>query len=116
MIEKILDGLDDNYQSIIDAVNGRDSTISFDELHEKLINKELSLLNTTTLSPLPATAHSTNVRSVPRFTATPTPKPAKFSSALHSTGAQSSTTTTGPPARPFLGHCQWCSIQGHVVS
>ena len=42
LIEKILEGLDDDYQPIIDAVNGRDTPISFDELHEKLINKELS--------------------------------------------------------------------------
>ena len=43
LIEKILDGLGDNYQSIIDVVNGRETTISFDELLEKLINKELLL-------------------------------------------------------------------------
>ncbi|RVW95304.1 Retrovirus-related Pol polyprotein from transposon RE2 [Vitis vinifera] len=54
LIEKVLEGLDENYQSIIDAVNGRDSTISFDELHEKLINKELSLRNKISPSPLPA--------------------------------------------------------------
>ncbi|RVW91741.1 Retrovirus-related Pol polyprotein from transposon RE1 [Vitis vinifera] len=51
--------------SIIDAVNGRDSTISFDELHEKLINKELSLRNKISPSPLPASAHATNVRFTP---------------------------------------------------
>ncbi|XP_019190598.1 PREDICTED: uncharacterized protein LOC109185055 [Ipomoea nil] len=37
--DKILDGLDSDYQSVIDDVNGRDSIISFEELHEKLINK-----------------------------------------------------------------------------
>lgn len=36
-VEKILDGLDSNYKSIKDTVNGRDTTISFEELHEKLI-------------------------------------------------------------------------------
>ncbi|KAL6315549.1 hypothetical protein AAG906_000852 [Vitis piasezkii] len=65
LIEKVLEGLDENYQSIIDAVNGRDSTISFDELHEKLINKELSLRNKISPSPLPASRHATNVRSTP---------------------------------------------------
>lgn len=43
LIKKILDGLDDDYKSIIDVVNGHDATIQFDELHEKLINKTLSL-------------------------------------------------------------------------
>ncbi|KAE8655255.1 hypothetical protein F3Y22_tig00117034pilonHSYRG01611 [Hibiscus syriacus] len=65
LIEKVLEGLDENYQCIIDSVNGCDSTISFDELHEKLINKELSLRNKTSPSPLPALAHLTNVFSTP---------------------------------------------------
>ncbi|KAH7557325.1 hypothetical protein JRO89_XS11G0120400 [Xanthoceras sorbifolium] len=43
LIEKILDGLDDDYRPLIDAINGRDIMISFDELHEKLITKELML-------------------------------------------------------------------------
>ena len=43
LIKKILDDLGDDCQSVIDVVNGRETPISFDELHEKLINKELSL-------------------------------------------------------------------------
>ena len=43
LLEKILDGLRSEYQYVIDAVNGRDTPISFDELHEKLINKEITL-------------------------------------------------------------------------
>ena len=43
LTKKILDGLDDDYKPIIDIINGRDTPISFDELYEKLINKELSL-------------------------------------------------------------------------
>ena len=43
LTEKILDGLGDDYKPIIDIISGRDTPISFDELHEKLINKELSL-------------------------------------------------------------------------
>ena len=43
LIDKILNGLDDDYKSIVDNIHGRDTTISFDEIHEKLINKELSL-------------------------------------------------------------------------
>ena len=43
LLEKILDGLGSEYQYIIDAVNGRDTPISFNELHEKLINKEITL-------------------------------------------------------------------------
>ena len=43
LLEKILDGLGSEYQFVIDVVNGRDTLISFDELDEKLINKEITL-------------------------------------------------------------------------
>ena len=43
LLEKIFDGLVSEYQFVIDVVNGRDTLISFDELHEKLINKEIAL-------------------------------------------------------------------------
>ncbi|KAK2651804.1 hypothetical protein Ddye_011660 [Dipteronia dyeriana] len=43
LIEKILDGPDDSYKSIFDVVNSHETLITFEELHEKLINKELSL-------------------------------------------------------------------------
>ena len=42
-IETIPNGLDDDYKPIIDVVNSCDTLILFEELHEKLINKELSL-------------------------------------------------------------------------
>ena len=38
-LKKILDRLDDEYKSIVDAIEGLETLISFDELHEKLINK-----------------------------------------------------------------------------
>ena len=62
LIEKILEGLDDDYQPIIDTVNGRDTPISCDELHEKLINKELSLRQNTNTPSLPATTNPTHDR------------------------------------------------------
>lgn len=43
LIETILQGLDDDYHHLVEVVEGRDSPISFDELHEKLITRELSL-------------------------------------------------------------------------
>ena len=58
-MEKILEGLDDEYQSIIDVVNSLDTLIPFDDLHEKLINKELSLRQKTSSSPLPVTTNPT---------------------------------------------------------
>lgn len=47
LIEKILDELNYEYKSIIDAIEGRETLISIDKLHEKLINKDLWCLNFT---------------------------------------------------------------------
>ena len=59
LIEKILDGLKDDYKPIIDVINGHETPISFDELHEKSINKELSLhLHHSNSSPLPVSSTS----------------------------------------------------------
>ena len=43
LINKILDGLDDDYKTIDDIVQNHDTPILFDELNEKLINRELVL-------------------------------------------------------------------------
>ena len=43
LIDKILDGLDDDYKTIADIVQNRETLILFDELYEKLINWELAL-------------------------------------------------------------------------
>ncbi|KAH1083332.1 hypothetical protein J1N35_023093 [Gossypium stocksii] len=66
LIKKVLEGLDDRYQSIIDVVNSRDTPITFNELHEKLIHKELSLHTISLSLPLPASAHLANTCSNPR--------------------------------------------------
>ena len=64
LIEKILESLDDDYHPSIDIVNSRDTLISFDELHEKLINKqELSLRQKISSSPLSVTTNPTYSRS-----------------------------------------------------
>lgn len=108
LIEKVLDGLDDTFQSVIDAVNSRDTVITFDELHEKLINKELSLRNS---SPgFPASAHLTHTqRSNQRSPGNHPPWPARPPT------LQSAPSHYNRPMRPFLGKCQWCRGQGHVV-
>ncbi|KAE8680407.1 hypothetical protein F3Y22_tig00111390pilonHSYRG00061 [Hibiscus syriacus] len=58
IIEKILEGLDDDYHHIADIVEGRDTPISFDELHEKIINRELTIQQSQYASFLhPVTGH-----------------------------------------------------------
>ena len=43
LLEKILEGLGGDYKELVRAVQARDTPISFDELHEKLLNFEASL-------------------------------------------------------------------------
>nr|GME07537.1 Retrovirus-related Pol polyprotein from transposon RE1 [Ipomoea batatas] len=92
--DKILDGLDSDYQSVIDAVNGRDSIISFEELHEKLINKELALHRAVPPTTFPATAHPTQTRPASIFQ-TRQPSYLRFTN-----------NSSRPAPKPFLGPCQ----------
>lgn len=63
LIERVLEGLlDPSYQSVIDVVNARDLLITFDELHEKLLIREVSLRTQTNTTPLPASIHATSTR------------------------------------------------------
>lgn len=63
LTDVVLDGLSDDYKAIIEAIHDRDTPISFTELHEKLINRELAI-NTVAPSPLraPITAHQAQSR------------------------------------------------------
>lgn len=99
LIDRVLAGLDDSYSSIIESVNARDTPISFEELHEKLINKELSLLQNSTNTTLPTTAFAATTRSSHRNTNTHfRPSPQGL--------LPTPTTTFNRQSRPFLGKCQ----------
>ncbi|KAD3067542.1 hypothetical protein E3N88_35422 [Mikania micrantha] len=66
----ILNGLDQSsYKPFISAIHARDNPISFHELHEKLINHELSLAQSTPLTPPihhPTTAFLTHSKQHPK--------------------------------------------------
>ncbi|KAE8697242.1 hypothetical protein F3Y22_tig00110622pilonHSYRG00005 [Hibiscus syriacus] len=115
IIEKILEGLDDDYRHIADIVEGRDTHISFDEPHEKLINKELTIQQTQSASFLhlvTINVASTRSNRSHRFSSNRMQPP-------HSTPRQQ---PSQPPQattrhqRPYLGNCQGCRQQGHTVA
>ncbi|KAG7593786.1 Zinc finger CCHC-type [Arabidopsis thaliana x Arabidopsis arenosa] len=84
----ILAGLCDDYKPVIKSVHSRDSPISFAELHEKLLNREISLANTQSQSSsFPVTVYYAQ------------------NSASHA--------QTNQTRRPYLGKCQACGTQGH---
>lgn len=106
LTERILDGLSDDYKPEIDAINGRDTTIPFAELHERLLNREAMLMCKEPSVPGPIVAHATDTR---------TRQPWKQhnnnnSQSRHNNNQQS---TQQRFSKPYLGRCQACGIQGH---
>lgn len=109
LIDAILCGLNPKeYKDVILAVNARDTTISFTELHEKLITHELTLKQKQPVD-LPAIPHTTFPVHIAatHYNRTNTqrgllPTPSK--------GKDQKQT------KPFLGHCQWCRQKGHYLS
>ncbi|KAI3826502.1 hypothetical protein L1987_00550 [Smallanthus sonchifolius] len=107
----ILNGLNqEDYKPIIDAIHARDTPIAFNELHEKLINQELSLAQTTTNATLhqPATAFTAHSRPGHKQWAGRSSQPPLLPTPQNTTNPSGS--------RPFLGRCQWCQVRGHTVA
>ncbi|RVW40571.1 Retrovirus-related Pol polyprotein from transposon RE2 [Vitis vinifera] len=109
LIFSVLEGLSDEYKFVIDAINARDTSISFVELHEKLLNKE-AYLQTAQPSPLslPTTINPTTFWNHPNWR-----PPATTPQQPGPTTTFSSHDQRQP--KPYLGRCQACDIQGHTV-
>lgn len=64
LVLKVLNGLDDSYKEISNAIQARDSAITFDELLDKLLSTEAQqAARATASSPQPATAFSAGTSS-----------------------------------------------------
>ncbi|KAL9239991.1 hypothetical protein vseg_014258 [Gypsophila vaccaria] len=100
----ILTGLDDSrYNGFVESVQfGRDTTILYPELLEKLINLEhmLDAVEPTPQQAFPASANATSYRAQSR------PQPYH----KHSSGSQNRNNY-----KEFKGRCQWCNIVGHTL-
>lgn len=114
VIDAILKGLDSSFQSVIDGVRARDTTITLEELHEKLLHQEFSLSLAAPPSPSPASAMMAQSK----------PSKNKFKAPQYSWSAppQMSQPAWQPPSSsassfrpPFKGRCQWCREHGHIV-
>ena len=64
LLDMITDGLNEEYQAVINMVNGEDTPISIEELHEKLLHREnaLASIEAPTSAFLPATANVAEYR------------------------------------------------------
>lgn len=120
IIDFVLKGLDSSFQSVIDGVHARDTTIKFEELHEKLINKELQ--NKLAAPPSHAPASAMTMQTKPNKNKQKAPYPTSNwslppppSSAWQSPPPYQSAPPQPRPFKPFQGRCQWCRETGHVV-
>jgi len=130
LTDKILDGLDDDYKELVRAVQACDTSISFDELHEKFLSFEAT--SSSHATPLPITANPTHKTSHAWLGTRPTStsRPPYSSPANPQYWRSSPTTTfkplftshalpayrpTRPPMRQYQGFCQICGIQGHTA-
>lgn len=99
MTDYILRCLDDGYRSIIDRVNARDNSITFDDLLEKRLIQELSITVVQQQSPSPLT--SLNAQARPNYNNNNKMRPAQLP-------AQSNQRPGN--RKPFLDKCQWCNV------
>lgn len=133
LTDKILDGLGDEYKELVRAVQARDTSISFDELHEKLLSFEASApaIKSSETS-LPITAYPTNKTNhqwCPNKTnnwRTPShsspagnqiwrPPAPTNGRPLMNLDSRFQNRSNRPPSRPYQGFCQICGIQGHTA-
>ena len=113
-IEYVIDGLPEEYKSVTYQVEGRDTSPSIIEIHEKLINKEAKLLSLspTVVTPVPVSANVAITR----------PKNHQHrnfnrnwnnnnnKASQQSYQSQSNDTNQN---RGYQGRCQICSVFGH---
>ena len=123
--KNVLAGLPDEYKPDIDAIHGRDSAISFAELHERLLNREAMLLCKEPAASLdvPVTANATDTRSRnsnmqnnwrgPNRNNNNRNYSNQGSHNSHQGSYNSNQGSYNRGSRPYLGRCQACGIQGH---
>ena len=117
---KILGGLDEDYKDLCSAMHVRESPITFEELHEKLINFEAHLKyearKNANQPNMPASANPAQKPfhrpSQQQIANRPYHPPTNNKNRTSSFPSQSPYSPT-PQSRPYLGKCQLCHQQGH---
>ncbi|KAK0583603.1 hypothetical protein LWI29_000031 [Acer saccharum] len=123
---KILNGLGDEFKDISSVVRARDFAISFEELHEKLLNSEALLKQESIrIQQLPITANFATKLHQPNQNRNNSRNYAQHTARSGSTAAgqnfrtqtpqNSPNSAHGSGPRPYHGFCQLCSEQGHTA-
>lgn len=104
LIDYVLDGLPKEYKPVTDAANGRETLMSFVELHEKLFNREADLLHLQFASPMfPVTENAVRLRPRGNWQAS-SPVPMKQGQRDNNFRLSN------------LGKCQLYGVQGHSAN
>ena len=104
-LDYVLQGLPEDYKSVIEQTEGRDSPPSLTELHEKLINHETKLVTAAPAVSLPISANYTNASRYQQ-------KHHKRSSAPQP-NYNNNNNNQKRISKGYQGRCQICGIQGH---
>lgn len=118
-IDTILRGLPEEYKTVKDQIEGRDTPPSITEVHERLINHELRLATLTPQSE-PSFPVSVNVAQQ-RPHNNSNDRNFRYNNNQNHRGNSSNwqaqgynnNRNTGKGPRPYLGRCQICGTQGH---
>ena len=104
--ERILDGLPEEYKPEIDAINGRDTTIPFHELYERLINREAMLLCKESSAVTPIVEHATDTKTRNHW---------RNNNNNNNYHQNRGTQGVSQPRfnKPYQGRCQALGAQGH---
>lgn len=116
-IEHILEGLPEEYKTIVDQIAGRDSTPSVAELHGKLLNQEAKLQSKTS-STVPITANAAAYRHLGNNTTTRNYQGNRTSNNGNRQNQPWQPPNTGyhrsdQSPRGYQGRCQLCGVHGH---
>ncbi|CAB80958.1 retrotransposon like protein [Arabidopsis thaliana] len=115
-VERILEGLPEDYKTVVDQIEGKDNTPSITEIHERLINHEAKLLSTAALSSssLPMSANVAQQRHHNNNRNNNQNKNRTQGNTYTNNWQPSANNKSGQrPFKPYLGKCQICNVQGH---
>ncbi|KAL9241494.1 hypothetical protein vseg_015603 [Gypsophila vaccaria] len=120
---KILNGLhQEKYRSVIDAVRARDNPISFESLHEKLIQHELRTKNTPPVTTFPPSANAVSYRQNNQNRYNNHNNQNRYNNQTRSSYPPKSAAPLLPNPQqstyknPYKGRCHYCDHVGHVTS
>ena len=109
LIERIHAGLGEDYKPEVDAIHGRDTTISYAELHERLLNREAIIMSTESAPATPIVAHATDTRQ----TQNNNQQWRRNKNNHNNQARQHHNNNQQRFSKPYLGRCQACNTQGH---